>query len=323
MNDFVFNKEVTLKEQEQFVQTTKELKSLVSQAENSGISAWKAGKIFFEIKSKKIYKIQYKTFKTYIKNEFDITDQTANSYIKIFKNFGSAEIGNLLSSSLTAIADIQNPYIKQMVAEAFSNRESKSFRAKDVIATIAFIGSRDDISTEEINEIIDRVLKIIPRRPPCGGGRYGESFKKEEYKIPVYEWIEKEPINEMGVVAVFCLIFHHIRNIKFEHSKGTLTFESINYIQAAFPDINIKCKLHNKRKFSNEFIDISAEFELKSQNYLQHKHYKSTKECELIICWEDNIRNDNKDTQSDFIEKMPPILELKEFLKTGEIKLRF
>lgn len=329
-------------EQKNFVEVTTKLKNLINQAKSSGRSAWEAGKLFQEIKDNRIYKEKYTSFESYIKEQFDITDQTANSYIKICENFKLEEIGDLLSSNLIALADVKNPETRRKVVEVFASRKTKDFRAKDVITTIAFIGDRIDISQEEIEAIINEVLeeskgidkntegtngtggsKGTGRVKPSKSEKYGKPFEKEECVFPVYKLIERKPINEMGVVALFCIIFQWIKNKPFyHHKKGTLEFYSMSYIQTAFPDITLNCQV-NKKSNKDALLEIKAEFEYKSRNYLEHEHHKSTKECDLIICWEDNVRNNNQKKQSDIIQRMPPILELKEFLKTGEIILRF
>lgn len=75
------------------------------------------------------------------------------------------------------------------------------------------------------------------------------------------------PVNEMGVVFLFCHLAKKWR-IKIEH------------IRAAFPD----CIAYQKVKGEEKRIRI--EFEFKSRNFKLHKH--DAKKCDWIVCWEHN-----------------------------------
>jgi hypothetical protein len=130
--------------------------------------------------------------------------------------------------------------------------------------------------------------------------------------------MEKQPINEMGVIALFCVIFNYMRK-PFKIGENTLEFRSIKYVQSPFPDACINCKIKDRNHSNTE---LKAEFEYQSFNYILHKHHKHKNVCDMIICWEDNAKNDEDRSKKEVVKAMPPILELKNFLETGEINLK-
>ena len=74
------------------------------------------------------------------------------------------------------------------------------------------------------------------------------------------------PQNELGVIVVFA---QEVREIGVE-------FDSI---QSAFPDAIV----------FKDGVNYRIEFELKSSHFLQHGH--DPRKCDLIICWEDDDRD--------------------------------
>jgi len=210
------------------------------------------------------------------------------------------------------------------VVKAFVANEAEKFKVKDVIATVAILDvNQANISVDEITETIKDVVKKSKaekeKRKRTKLTKYGAEIKSDFISY-LSELIKQEPINEMGVVALFCIIFEQIRNKPFKLDNCNLEFKSIKYIQTAFPDACIICKVNGKKPSNT---DLQIEFEYESFNYIYHKHHDMKEKCDLIICWEDNTRNDESRLKSDVVRlRMPPILELKDFLNTGEINLK-
>lgn len=147
--------------------------------------------------------------------------------------------------------------------------------------------------------------------PNAKGGRMSSSYFNE-----VCEMFPHKPICEMEVVGLFCIMFPYIKEIPFKYGRSSsLTYlHHIDYLRAAFPDaeITIKCSK------SEHLTTLKLEFEFKSKSYLTHKHIKSIRECNLIVCWENNLKASDLEP---FGLKFPPIISLKQVLETGKITL--
>lgn len=77
-----------------------------------------------------------------------------------------------------------------------------------------------------------------------------------------------EPINEQGVILLFAALCHDL---------GFM----IEGIRSSFPDALLRRK-NNKGTWNS----CRAEFEFRSYNFKIHKH--DAKQCDLLICWEDD-----------------------------------
>jgi hypothetical protein len=302
---------------ESFDEITDELKKIINQAEISGVAAWQAGEMLYEVKSNPNYRNRYKNFDEYTTKEFNIREQTANNYIKMRFSFEKEEIGELLFSSLKVIAEIGDAELRKKVVRAFIDSESNDrfrVKVKDVIATIALLDKdKKNISIGEIRAIINQLTRKS-KKEKDSKIQYGNPIKSTH--IDFSGLLERQPINEMGVVALFCLIFNQMKQ-PFKIDNDNLEFKYIKYIQVAFPDACIMCKKTTK-KYENVDVELQVEFEYESFNYIYHKHHKAKKKCNLIICWVDNSDR----SKSDDIKSMPLILELKEFINTGKIILK-
>jgi hypothetical protein len=302
---------------ESFDEITEELKKIINQAESSGVAAWQAGEMLHEVKSNPNYRTRYKNFDEYTTKEFNIREQTANNYIRMRFSFEKEEIGELLFSSLKVIAEIGDIELRKKVVKAFIDSESDDrfrVKVKDVIATIALLDkNKKNISIGEVRAIINQLTRKS-KKEKDSKTQYGNPIQSTH--IDFSGLLERQPINEMGVVALFCLIFNQMKQpFKIDHDN--LEFKYIKYVQVAFPDACVMCKKINK-KYENVYIELQVEFEYESFNYIHHNHHKAKKKCNLIICWVDNIDR----SKSDDIKSMPPILELKEFINTGKIILK-
>lgn len=344
--------------EEELLQDTQQLRQLIVQVNNSGVSAWEAGDLLKVIKDKKGYVSKFGNFETYTRTEIGINSKTANNYITIREKFTKEEIGNLmLVTHLRVIAEIENDKMRKIVLQEFKKREDDSksnsqnqkvshttdkgidisteqhYKTKlsDIIGTVTMVLESGDIELQE-----QEVAKIIEiniekgkeeakkrrkaKRQQKGTDEkplFGNQFKSDFFK-DVCALLENEPINEMGVVALFCIMFQSLRGTQFEWKNETITFVAIQYVRAEFPDARIRCKTTGRTKKN---FELDVEFEFESYNYIRHKHIQSTKNCDLIICWNDNAKTDSKLNDNQTVKKMPPILSLKNCFETGEIEL--
>lgn len=347
--------------EQELLQDTEQLRQLISQVDNSGIFAWNVGDLLKVVKDKKGYVSKFGNFENYTKTEIGINPQTANNYITIREKFTKEDIGNLmLVTHLRVIAEIGNDRIRKIVLKQFKEREEKSkknpkdkqvsitknketeknetpteehYKAtlSDIIGTVTMVleSGKIELQEQEIEKII--VINIEKgkeeakkrrkdkkqQRGTYGKPLFGNQFRSVFFK-DVSTLLENEPINEMGVVALFCIMFQSLCGTEFEWENQTITFVTIQYVRAEFPDARIRCKTTGKNKKN---FELDVEFEFESYNYIRHKHLQSTKNCDLIICWSDNAKTDEKLKDNATVRKMPPILSLKNCFETGEIEL--
>lgn len=308
-----------------FEKNTSDLKSIIRQADSSGKAAWTAGQMLKLIKEKSLYKIRYKTFAKYVLEEFKINELTANTYIKIHERFNIKEIGSLIVSSLKVIAEIQHDQLRKKVVKAFASQKQIDFKVKEVLATVALLDKEKiNYSQDEVTQLIKKVIsqskieKEENKRKKSNLVKFGDKLISDKYP-ELQMRFELQPINEMGVVALFCIVFDWMRGISFQIGKHSMNFKSIKYVQTGFPDACIICSIDDKKKTNAE---LQIEFEYKSFEYLIHKHHLSERKCDLIICWEDNAKSNKDRAKSENVKRLPPIIELKDFIQTGKLILK-
>jgi hypothetical protein len=80
-----------------------------------------------------------------------------------------------------------------------------------------------------------------------------------------------EPVNEMGVMALFCMLSRQL---------GFL----IESVQSGFPDCEAKMEVEPGR-----WQHFRIEFEYESRNFKDHRH--DPEKCDLIVCWRHNWKD--------------------------------
>ena len=135
----------------------------------------------------------------------------------------------------------------------------------------------------------------------------GSHRRREAIEMQLNETMENQPIDEQGVVAIFCLAFECIKELEFDFGNGKVKFQKIKFVRVAFPDACI-FTINNKK----ERREVNVEFEFNTYNYFAHKHHIAKEKCHLIVAWEDNINVAKY--PPDQIQKLPPIFLLKNFL---------
>lgn len=80
-----------------------------------------------------------------------------------------------------------------------------------------------------------------------------------------------EPVNEMGVMALFCMLSRQLGFV-------------IESVQAGFPDCEAKMEVEPGR-----WQHFRIEFEYESRNFRDHRH--DPEKCDLIVCWRHNWKD--------------------------------
>jgi hypothetical protein len=80
-----------------------------------------------------------------------------------------------------------------------------------------------------------------------------------------------EPVNEMGVLALFCMLSRQLGFV-------------IESVQAGFPDCEAKIEVEPGR-----WQHFRIEFEYESRNFRDHRH--DPDKCDLIVCWRHNWKD--------------------------------
>jgi hypothetical protein len=308
-----------------FKEETEYLKTLIRQVGDTGSAAWIAGQRLSIIRKNQSYtQMIYNTFGKYCKAELNISVSTAYAYIKIYENYDKEDTREILISYLKTIADIVTlPEKRKVVIKVLKHYDKDDFNNELLKCASYDIENAVYKSNEQFERETKRSFTDVKResskkkQKEKTNQEFGKNLKSRF--IPDIK-MEKEPINEMGVVALFCLIFDYFEDY-FEIDDNELRFSKIKFVQAPFPDACITCKLKNNRK--EKYTELFAEFEFESFEYINHRHHRSikAKDCKLIICWEDNAKRHHKRKNYPEVINMPPVFELKNFLETGEIRL--
>ena len=80
-----------------------------------------------------------------------------------------------------------------------------------------------------------------------------------------------EPVNEMGVMALFCMLSRQLGFV-------------IESVQSGFPDCEAKMEVEPGR-----WQHFRIEFEYESRNFKDHRH--DPEKCDLIVCWRHNWKD--------------------------------
>ena len=309
--------------------STKQLKKLFATADNTGRIAWDIGDRLQSIKENKYYSTWYATWEGYCRTEFNKSAQTIRTYLRIRERFPHRELiaQHVLVTHLTVIANFANQAVGNRVLEAltalyqelqtqevYSKRVATAEVISIVLSWVASLGEEADV--EQIKRILRQVNAQKRQRTTTKRGDLFGSLLKSEAFPSLSDCFENEPVDEMGTVALFCLLFPRLRGMRFRWNGEIVALESIQYVRSAFPDASLRVRRLAPGREVCQYRSI--EFEYQASNYILHKHHKDpeAEKCKLIICWKDNL---NELPESP--DKTPPVLEIKEVLRTGEIVL--
>lgn len=161
---------------------------------------------------------------------------------------------------------------------------------------------------------------------------------KTSYFPEIENIYSREPIDEQGLVGLFCTIFPIIKNndltikcldyLNFleipKKYQYQLNFKKIKGIRTRFPDAIIELDICDFQLKIIRTTELFVEFEFESFNYIHHKHYDSQEKCHLIVCWKHDELSQWKNWKNLYYKNAKPlpfILSVENLLKTGEINL--
>lgn len=219
---------------------------------------------------------------------------------------------------LEAMSLVENDdYIKQR------NLKLKNFYRIDYISIFQNLrreyptkyNSPEKIKKYIVHELIAPLVREQKERQPLNNSKKGQLITSNYFDLSIHPCA---PTDEQGLVGLFCTIFHFINNkhYHFGLKKETMFFGRINKIKTSFPDGEIECYICDSdgNKMGKDYR-LFVEFEYQSSTYLTHNHDKAVKkECEMIICWENNWGKNKP-----YIH----ILSIKELLEMGKINLHY
>lgn len=325
-----------MNERDKYEKNTSTLRELFKKADNSGKIAWQIGDLLMDNYDNRFYKIEHKTFEEFTEKEFGKTGQTARTYITIRKRFEWSDISEtMLVTHLKAIADFENSYVGNIVLKALktvvTEEESKDPKkpktipsTKDIDLSLKLLSKANSLDEKQAVQTLKAVAQESKnstskkKKKKSKEEKFGEKLTSEG--IPeIANLFENEPIDEMGTVALFCILFPFIKGMEFKLGGEKLSFESFQYVRSPFPDSSIRVKEIRPR--NPRFKYLKVEFEFESYNFIKHKHFEDAKfdECKLIVCWTDNIVG-NKVVPLGLKERLPEIIEIADILKSGKIK---
>jgi len=293
-----------------------EIKELVVKAKISALRAWELGqklnKLFVENCQKK-----NKEFRELLKaHKIELGLDTAKKYIKLFNTIKKKEdiSEHMIVSQLYPLLDVPKQLSEVVVAVLEIIKKHRELTYEDVNCLVNFVKLTKDLTIDKIEIEANKIInerkerknrkKSIPH--PDQKGKKIES----DYFPGLLEFFPNKPIDEQGLVGLFCSMFPFLRDEKFQMHKDTIRFDKIQYIRTQFSDALIEAENVNKGRF----MQIHTEFEYQSKNFFTHKHNEVTnKQCNLIVCWEDNLNSNHKD--------IPLVLSIKNVLQEGKIEL--
>jgi hypothetical protein len=161
---------------------------------------------------------------------------------------------------------------------------------------------------------------------------------KTSYFPEIENIYSRKPIDEQGLVGLFCTIFPIIQNkdltikcldyLNFlelpKKYQYQLKFKKIKGIRTRFPDAIIELDICDFPLKIIRTTELFVEFEFEIFNYIRHKHYDSQEKCHLIVCWKHEELSQWENWKNLYYRKaksLPFILSVENLLKTGEINL--
>lgn len=291
---------------------TAQIQSLIKRSKSSALDAWDAGKVLSSVCFDN-FKGDQDGFKEYVYENFQISFDTAHKYMELSNKFERDAIeSNMFVTHLYPLLDIKD----ELRLEFFEiiKKTKARFTRKDVQETINIIEGFENRSLFCVETVFkDTIEKNREKRKrrisPDGRGDKIQS----DYFQEVTELFPYKPIDEQGLVGLFCMMFPHLREKVFRFGSFLLQFERIEFLRTQFPDSLLIAKNTNK---PNGVKLLHSEFEYESGNYLRHKHHEAkNRKCDLIICWKNDL------DEGLVYENVPPVLSVENVLRYGEIEL--
>lgn len=245
------------------------------------------------------------------------------------------------------------PYNRQIIAsivsqyENYLQKQSNNKKSNDNLSLFSDDSSESNKNQEAIK--INFHFREALNTEISDHERRSEQIKKQrsdiwgqDIKTSYFPEIEniysREPIDEQGLVGLFCTIFPIIKSknltikcldyLNFleipKKYQYQLNFKKIKGIRTRFPDAIIELDIYDFQLKIIRTTELFIEFEFESFNYVDHKHYDSKEKCHLIVCWKHEELSKWEYWKNNSYNKSKPlpfILSVENLLETGEINL--
>lgn len=359
-----------------YLNLVEKLTKLIEENTASGKKAWLAGEILSEAQEQELYKPEFEKFEDFLSNRIGTSKAEAQTRIKIYKWIKDEKLITkaMCISHLEAIIVLEDKQIieillKEMAKFEDFNKKSKNkskYKAKYNVKLLTslvndfqknkqqrinsnnndFFGVK--LSNEQEKDIQAYFHKNInleiddenyikeedkTRKADIWGKQIQANYLKE-----IENFYLKEPIDEQGLVGLFCTIFgiiksHNLsikdpddlKNLGIHQQNRELRFSKIKGIRERFPDAIIEFEICDKKATSQlTTTELYIEFEFESYNYTVHKHYEADERCDLIICWkhDEQTRWERwKESKLKPSKPLPLILPIRNLLQDGTINL--
>jgi hypothetical protein len=351
-----------------------ELTKLIKQDQEKGKTAWKIGEGLSKLKSKNLPEFESVISEKWgistaqaerriginsaIKNLDLITPKMGITHLEQVIRLGDE---NAIETVLKYLAQLEDknsktlPYNEKIIASVVSHynqylrkkEELNNQGSKDNENLFSSYKSKENKNQESSKDIsfpfkdyfddeISDYKSQSERKKNERADIWGQDIKTS-YFPEIENIYSKQPIDEQGLVGLFCTIFPIIKNkgldikcldyLNFleipKKYQYPLEFFKIKGIRTRFPDAIIEFYVCN-RQLEKIVIDIFVEFEFASFNYIRHKHYESQEKCHLIVCWKHEELSKWENWRKLYYKKnkpLPFILSVEKVLETGEINL--
>lgn len=356
-----------------YLNLVEQLTKLIKENTGSGKKAWLAGKFLSEVKEQELYKPEFEKFEDFLAYKIGISKAEAQTRIKIYTWIKDEKLITkaMCISHLEPIIVLEDKKIieillKEMAEFEYFNKKSKSkYKAKyngKVLTSLVndwqqnkqqIINSNnidcwDKLSNEQekaiqeyfyenINFTIDDKNYIKEEDKTRKADIWGKQIQAN-YLKEIENFYLKEPIDEQGLVGLFCTIFgiiksHNLsikdpddlKNLGIHQQNRELRFSKIKGIRQRFPDAIIEFDICDKKTNSeSKTTELYIEFEFESYNYILHEHYETPERCDLIICWkhDEQTRWERwKQLHKKESQLLPLILPIRNLLQEGTINL--
>jgi len=261
-----FNKDISI------VEITHKLSELLNKVQETGKVAWEIGRIAKIAKEGKSYRriegYKYTSFKEYCKQKLGKSDTTINGYITIYDSFeNSDEISTMLISHLKEFSKIRDKELRLMAVSIYNqiqkdilfNKEDATlypFSAKQISYFVTELNEKGKIFLMNMTEREKLIKEILLTKQKSDTkilfNRFGEPFNQTNHSS-VSKVLLRQPIDEQGTVALFCILFSELKKINFQFPFNDLIkkfqFYQIDFIRQEYPDARIFVRNMSRRLY--------------------------------------------------------------------------
>lgn len=267
----------------------------------------------------------------------DLDEENRNLILNAFKNIDNLDITEQKKFTKDGkpkkdIVDLKPPFesgdiqaIKNIAENVkIENQEDADDLAKEIVDLNQSSKKEAQTAQKNLDTVSENIEKETTEKKAAKNSVVDKVGKrlKSSFFSGLEDIIEHEPIDEQGFVGLFCVMLSMLKNHYFSYENQKIAFYSIIFIRDRYPDASIKFKIYGKEVYPM----LKVEFQHLSSDFIRDKHLEDSQEkCDLIICWEHNIKAKKLDKylkklQTD--KKFPKIIAFKDLLETDKIELQ-